>query len=47
MEHWLDNGSKDYPVTWEGLYDLLEDLGLSKVAGDLREAVAKYAHYSH
>lgn len=40
MQHWLDGGCKDYPVTWEGLYDLLEDAGYPEVARKLKEAVA-------
>ena len=40
MEEWL-NGSRetDYPVTWEGLYSLLNDAEYSKVAVELRRAV--------
>ena len=40
MQYWLDGlGGLDYPVTWEGLYALLEDVGYDDVAGELRQAV--------
>ena len=40
MEHWLKNGSEGYSVTWEGLYDLLEDVGYSEVASELKNVVS-------
>lgn len=40
MQYWLDGlGGLDYPVTWEGLYCLLGDVGYDDVAHELREAV--------
>ena len=36
---WLDNPPEDYPATWEGLYDLLNDSELGQVAADLRYAL--------
>lgn len=41
MEYWLTCQSSDsnYPVTWEGLYTLLNDAEYSQVAVDLRRAV--------
>jgi hypothetical protein len=39
MEHWLKGESDEYPATWEGLYDLLKDVQLSTVSGELEEAV--------
>ena len=39
MSHWLDNGSQDYSKSWEGLYELLEDLRMGQVAKELRAAV--------
>ncbi len=40
MEHWITGqGSPDYPVTWEGLFTLLEDLGCQAIAQELRSAV--------
>ena len=38
---WLDNGSPGYPVTWEGLMELLEDADCAQVADDLRKALGK------
>ena len=41
MQHWMDRGSKVYPATWQGLYDLVEDVGYPAVAKELKEAVEK------
>lgn len=42
MEHWMNGGSvQQYPVTWDGLYDLLRDTNYPIVADDLKEAVSK------
>lgn len=38
MSHWLDSGC-EYPITWEGLFALLEDLGMKQVASELKMAV--------
>lgn len=42
--HWLKNSSLNYPVTWEGLYELLRDCELSQVAKGLKEAVDNTIH---
>ena len=39
FSYWLDNPPFYYPVTWEGLYELLNDSELSQVATDLKRAV--------
>ena len=39
LRQWLDNGSPGYPVTWEGLLELLDDVDCSQVAEDLRDAL--------
>ena len=40
MQHWLTGGdTPDYPATWDGLYELLEDVEYFDVARQLREAV--------
>ncbi len=41
MEYWLNGSSEgsDYPVTWEGLYLLLNDAEFSEVAEELKMAV--------
>ena len=38
FNHWLTHPS-DYPATWEGLYELLEDSDLSSAAAELKSAV--------
>ena len=43
MSHWLaGGGGRDYPASWEGLYILLNDMELSKVAREMEKAVAGY-----
>ena len=40
MHHWLTGGdTPDYPATWDGLYEMLEDVEYSEEARQLREAV--------
>ena len=40
MRHWLDGGGEDeYPPTWEGLYELLNDARCSQIAKKLKQAV--------
>ena len=40
MKEWLDGqGQEIYPVTWEGLYRLLTDIGCAQVAEELKAAV--------
>ena len=39
LRQWLDNGSPDYPLTWEGLLELLEDADCAQVAEELRDAL--------
>lgn len=42
MQNWLDGqGAENYPVKWEGLYRLLEDVGVPQVAIDFEKAVEK------
>ena len=41
MQCWLNGGSEEYPPSWEGLYDLLEDVGCPAVAAELKKAVGK------
>lgn len=42
MTEWLcGEGAGHYPVTWEGLYHLLEEINMNAVALGLREAVTK------
>ena len=44
MEHWLNGGgNREYPVTWDGLYALLEDVEFSEVAKELKKAVSSPA----
>ena len=41
MEHWINTGGKgcDYPVTWDSLYSMLDDLEYCEVARDLEKAI--------
>ena len=39
MRQWIDNGSEGYPLTWDGLIELLEDAECSGVAGEVRDAL--------
>lgn len=39
MDKWLVNAPKEYPAEWEGLYQLLENVGLGEVAIQMWEAV--------
>ena len=41
LGHWLDNPPSDYPATWQGLLELLEDCQLGQVACDLRVVLNK------
>lgn len=41
MQFWLMEGeATGYPVTWEGLYDMLEDVQYSEVAKELKKVVS-------
>ena len=39
LSYWLENPTIDYPISWEGLYELLEDAGHSEVVQKLKKAV--------
>ena len=39
LRQWLDNGSPDYSLTWEGLLELLEDADCAQVSDDLRNVL--------
>ena len=42
LKYWLDEGGvKDYPPTWEGLYNLLVDVKYSVVAKELKNVLTK------
>ena len=45
MKRWMDGEgeSSGYPATWEGLYELLGDMGVSQVARELMKAVDNYS----
>lgn len=43
MKHWINvDGTQDYPVSWEGLRQLLNDVEYVKVAKDLKKALQHY-----
>ena len=40
MEHWESSGgTRNYPFSWEGLYQLLCDIEYSKIAEEIKKAV--------
>lgn len=45
MEWWVRGGhgslDEEYPITWEGLYQLLQDAEYSEVAGELERVVSR------
>ena len=41
LGQWLDNPPSDYPITWEGLLELLEDSQLGQVVAELRNVLDK------
>jgi hypothetical protein len=42
FKKWIDDdGCKDYPITWQGLYDLLCDVGYRGMANKLAADKAK------
>ena len=40
LDLWLDNPPPNYPATWQGLIDLLEDSKLDEVAIELRTVLS-------
>ena len=38
-QHWMENPTEYYPLTWEGLDRLLNDAELSQVAEELKQAL--------
>ena len=41
LGRWLDNPPPDYPATWNGLIELLEDCQLSRVVSELKTVLRK------
>ena len=41
LGHWLENPPPDYPATWAGLIELLDDSQLGEVVSQLRTALSK------
>lgn len=41
LRKWMERGSGDYPVSWDGLIELLGDLSLTDVAEELENALAR------
>ena len=39
LDHWFENPTEFYPLTWEGLDRLLNDAELGQVAEDLKQAL--------
>lgn len=41
LDKWMKAPSSTYPVTWEGVMELLEDIKLSEVVSDLKAVLRK------
>ena len=41
LGQWLDNPPRNYPITWHGLLELLEDSQLGQVVAELRAILDK------
>ena len=41
LTKWFDNPPSNYPTTWGGLLELLEDCRLTEIVTDLKDALAK------
>ena len=39
--HWLENPPEEYPITWRGLIELLQDCHLCQVVSELKIALSK------
>ena len=39
FDYWFQNPPKDYPVTWRGFIELLEDVPFKALAEELKEAL--------
>ena len=39
LTKWLDNGSPHYPLTWEGVFELLYDLDETELISELENAL--------
>ena len=40
FDHWIiNNGTTDYPITWSGLYELLDDTGHRALAKQMKTAL--------
>ena len=41
LGEWLENPPKEYPITWDGLIELLEDCGVTSAVKELKIALTK------
>ena len=39
LENWLQNPPEDYPATWHGLFELLDDAAFTDLAKTLKKAL--------
>ena len=44
LMHWFNNPSDDYPTTWGGLCELLEDCELGDVVSRFKDFLLNYIH---
>ena len=45
LAHWINNGSTEYPLSWEGLCQLLCDIDEASVAAELRQVLESNGVY--
>ena len=45
LKHWTQNAAGGYPVTWQGLYDILDDSELTVLANQFFDYLER--HESH
>ena len=41
LNRWLENPPTGYPITWRGLFELLEDCKLCQVVSELKTVLSK------
>ena len=41
LGHWLENPPEEYPITWRGLIELLQDSELGQVVTELKNALSR------
>lgn len=44
FQTWLEQGLKKYPVTWNGLLEVLKDVQLNEISRELEKVLGKYMY---